>query len=1128
MKKKLLPAAALGALLSLCPGLAALGEEAPGTLLLRQPTLAREHLAFIYGGDVWVTDRAGQHPERLTVHASASSPRFSPDGQWIAYSATYAGNTDVYVIPAGGGQPRRLTFHPARDEVQGWSPDGKRILFASPREVANNRSNQLYEIALSGGFERKLMEAVAWEASWSPDGTRLAYRPYRTAYEGPSGWRRYRGGETTPIWILNPSTGAFEQVPHENATDRAPVWAGDEVVFISDRSVGAANVFAYDTRGKQLRQLSKETLWDVRNLAVYGRSAVYESGGRLEELDLDSGKVTPLAITLSTEAAQLRPQWKDASKTITAAVLSPSGKRVVVTARGDVFTVPVKDGSVRNLTHSPGVRDKDALWSPDGARIAYITDLGMQHALVVRDQDGLEKPHVYPLPKPSYYRLLAWSPDGATLVYEDNHLHLYAFAVEKAASTLIDRSPDRAGFEVNFSPDSRWLAYTIQGENHFTRIRLHDFTTGQNADVTDGLADADSPVFAPGGYLYFTASINSGPSQIFLDLSTQERSVRRGLYAAVLAADGHSPLLPKSGDEEPGKADADDKGSCKAPGAKSDKPSDKAGAKDDKDSKDANDAKDPKDPKDSKADKAPKPYKVDLEGLASRIVGFQVAERRYESLAVGCDGALYYLERRQPGVTAEPPDAEPGNDGELYRFDFTERKAKSLKQGLQDFSISADGKKLLLLYAKGKMEVGDANEKLEAKAVDLSQLGMYVDPAAEWQQIFDETWWMEKEFFYDPNMHGLDWNAVYARYKPLVKYVQRREDLTELLVEMIGEMQVGHNRTGGGDLPGEGSTRTGLLGADFAVENGHYRIKTIYRGDRWNPFLRAPLAVPGVKVSEGDYLLAVNGRPLDASVNVYSLFENTVDRQVTLSVGADASGAGARNVVVEPIADETPLRQWRWIEKNREYVGKKTAGKVAYVYLPNTAADGFQYFNRMFFAQIEKPALIVDERRNGGGQAANYIIEILGRPYLASWKDRDAQLFSTPGGAIYGPKVMLADQDAGSGGDFLPWAFKHQKLGTLIGTRTWGGLIGIAANPPLIDGGALSVPFFRFFTPEGEWRVENEGVAPDVEVTLDPAAVNRGEDPQLDAAIATALSQLKDFKPVELKSAPPYPTPLGK
>ena len=1104
-----LPRAGALAAFLLAPCLAASADEPAGTLLLRQPTLSREHLAFVYGGDVWVADRNGGHPERLTAHASAYGPHFSPDGQWIAYSATYAGNTDVYVIPAAGGQPRRLTWHPARDEVDGWSPDGRRILFASPRAVANNRSNQLYEVPLTGGFEHKVMEAVAWEAAWSPDGTRLAYRPYRTAYELSSGWRQYRGGTSTPIWILNPASGAWEQVPHENATDRAPAWAGDEVIFISDRNDNAANLFAYDTRGKGLRQLTHETVWDVRSFSVFGRTAVYESGGRLKELDLDSGATRPLTITVATEATQLRPQWKDASKTITSAFLSPTGKRVVVSARGDVFTVPVKDGSIRNLTRTSGVREKDAVWSPDGARIAYLTDLGMQHAIVVRDQSGLEKPHVYPLPKGTYFHLLAWSPDGATLVYEDSHLHLFAFALERAASTLLDRSLDRSGFEVSFSPDSRWLAYTVQGENHFSRIRVHDFRSGEKADLTDGLSDADSPVFAPGGdYLYFTASINSGPSQVGLDLSSQERAIRRGIYVAVLAADGRSPLLPKPGDEDAGKADADDKGTCKG-GGKSDKAAD--GKTEGK-----------------AAVKTPKPVRIDFEGLQNRITGFPVAERRYESLAVGCDGALFYIERRQPGVTHEPPEAEPGNDGELYRFDFAERKAKSLKQGLEDISMSADGKKLLLVYAKGKLETGDANDKLDAKPIDLSQLGMYVDPAAEWQQIFDEAWWMEKDFFYDPNMHGLDWNAVYARYKPLLRFAQRREDLTDLLIEMIGELQVGHNRLSGGDLPGEPGTKTGLLGADFAVENNHYRIRTIYRGDRWNPFLRAPLAVPGVNVREGDYLLAVNGRPLDATENLYAFFEQTVDKQVTLSVAADQSGTGAHNLVVQPIADETGLRQWRWIEHNREYVEKKTGGKVAYVYLPNTASDGFQYFNRMFFAQVDKPALIVDERKNGGGQAANYIIEILSRPYLAAWKDRDAQVYSTPGGGIYGPKVMLADQDAGSGGDFLPWAFKHQKIGTLIGTRTWGGLIGIRSNPDLIDGGQLTVPFFRFFTPEGDWRVENQGVAPDIEVTLDPAAVNRGEDPQLDAAISTVLAQLKDFKPVQLKSAPPYPTTLGK
>ncbi len=1104
-----LTSAGVLAVLGVIAGSASAAEEPAGTALLRQPTLSKDHLAFVYGGDIWVTDRDGHDPRRLTSHASAEAPHFSPDGQWIAYSAVYSGNTDVYVIAASGGQPRRLTFHPARDEVDGWSPDGERILFASAREVANSRSNQLYEIALAGGLERKVMRAVAYEGAWSPEGTRLAYRPYRKAYEANAGWRQYRGGETTPIWIINPVTEAEDRVPHENATDSNPAWSGEEVIFISDRSGTTANLFAYDTRGKVLRQLTREPVWDVRSFGVLGRTAVYEAGGRLKELDLDSGNTRPLTITIAAESLQLRPQWKNASKTITSANLSPTGKRVVISARGDIFTVPVKDGSLRNLTQTPGIREKDALWSADGKRIAYLTDLGMQHAIVVRDQAGLEKPQTYPLPKSGYFTLLAWSPDGSTLVYEDNHLHLYAFALPKAQSSRIDTNLRRAGFQTAFSRDSRWLAYTIIGTNFFSRIRVHDFQTSRNFDLTDGLSDADDPVFAANGeYLYFTASINTGPSQVGLDLSSQERSIRRGLYVAVLAAGAKSPLTPKSGDEDAANAEPEDN-TCKAAG-KDDKPGGAPGKKADK------------------TDKEATPVRIDFDGLEDRIVGFPVAERRYESLAVACDGALFYLERRQPGVTAEPPDADAGNDGELYRFDFTERKAKSLKQGIENFVLSRDGKKLLLEYTKGKLEIADANDKLDPKPIELGQLGMYVDPRAEWQQIFDETWWMEKQFFYDPNMHGLDWEAVYQRYRPLLKYVQRREDLTQLLTEMIGELQVGHNRTDGGDVPAEPPTRTGLLGADFALENNHYRIKTIYRGDRWNPFLKAPLAVPGLDVHEGDYLLAINGRALDGKENLYAFLEETVGKQVTLSVSSDAQGNGAHNVVVEPIASEVALRQWHWIEHNREYVEQKTAGKVAYVYLPDTAAGGFQYFNRLFFAQADKPALIIDERKNNGGQAANYIIEILGRPYLAGWKDRDALVFTTPGGVMRGPKIMLIDQDAGSGGDFLPWAFHHQKLGTLIGTRTWGGLIGIAANPPQIDGGQLSVPFFRFFTPEGEWHVENEGVAPDIEVTLDSAAVNRGEDPQLDAAIANALAQLKDYTPAEHREAPPYPTPLGK
>jgi tricorn protease len=1075
------------------------GSASGTTLLLSQPSVSADRLAFVYGGDIWVSDRQGANPIRLTSQGGASRPKISPDGRMVAYSGTNDGNTDVYVIPIGGGTPKRLTFHPGIDEVNGWSVDGKRVLFASNREVANSRSNQFYEIAATGGYERKVMDAVAIEGAWSPDGSRLAYRPYRTAYEGTSGWRLYRGGETTPIRIIDPAAGKLEQVPHVNATDRAPIWLGDEIIFISDRDNVASNLFAYNVKSKELRQLTKETVWEVRSLGGYGTTAVFEVGGALKQVDLTSGAIKTLPISLASDTPQARPTWKNAASAMTRASLSPTGKRIVVTARGEIFTVPVKDGSIRNLTKSAGIRDHDGLWSPDGKQIAYITESKFQHFLALRDQAGLEPVKTYPLAKTGYFRLLAWSPDGKRLAVQDNHLTIYSLNLDKGDLTKIDASQRRADFNVSFSADGRFLAYNVEGENYFSRIRIYDFSIGKSYDVTDGLSDADDPTFGGSDYLYFTASTNAGPTHVGLDMSTQERAIRRGIYVAVLAADGKSPLLPKAGDEEAPKPDA--------------KSADKPGDKDGKD-----------------ADKTPKPAKatvIDFEGLQNRIISLGVAERRYGSLATAADGALFYLEIRQPGVSTEPGGTSE-NNAELYRYDFTERKAKSVKQGIENIAISGDRKKLLLISAKGKLEIADASEKLEPKAIELAQLGMAVDPRAEWRQIFDETWWMEKEFFYDPKMHGLDWDAVYARFSPLVNHVARRADLNNLLNEMIAEMQVGHNRIGGGDIQRDPPVAGGLLGADYVIENNRYRFKTIYRGDRWNPFLKAPLAIPGASAKEGDYLLSVNGQPLDGSQNIHALFENTVGKQTQLSLSSDPSGKGARTIIVEPIGSEAGLRQWAWIERNRDYVSKKTGGKVAYVYLPNTGEDGFKYFNRMFFAQVDKQAVIIDERRNGGGQAANYITEILGRPHLGGWKDRDGSVFTTPGGAILGPKVMLIDQDAGSGGDFLPYAFKQLNLGPLIGTRTWGGLIGISANPDLIDGGSLTVPFFRFFTPEGEWRIENEGVAPDIDVDLDAVGVNKGIDNQLDTAIAETLKRLAANPGPDRSKAPAMPTSLGK
>ncbi len=1061
------------------------------TLLLRQPALSDQHIAFVYGGDLWISNLDGTNPRRLTSHpATESSPKFSPDGKWIAFSANYESNMDVYVISVAGGPARRLTWHPGDDTVNGWSVDGKNVLFASARERLNGRSNQLFHIALEGAYPEKLMEAHAFEGAWSADGKRLAFRPWDAAQVGDSGWRLHRGGSTPPVWIIDLDTQAVEKIPHPRANESNPMWQGDTVYFMSDRDDQAVNLFSYNTVSKDIRQLTNQTQWDIKSASIFNNRIIFEAGGRLQVYDIARNRLTDLSISINPDSPQTRPAWKDASSNIQRTELSPTGKRALITARGDIFTVPLKNGSTRNITATGGVREKDAIWSPQGDKLAYISDQGSIHTLIVTDQTGRGEKQSYKLGDTDYYTLLAWGKKGKKVIYEDNHLNLFFIELSTGKKILIRTDLHREGTAIALSSDGKWLAYTNNLANYFSKIMLYEFSTGKSHELTDGLSLAWSPVFSRDGkYLYLTASTNAGPHRMGFDLSSQEKPLRNAIYAIVLAADGKSPLLPKSGDE----LDSEEEGA-------------------DESSEDDGDTVE---------------VVIDLSGIARRFVALPIAERNYSNLSTAEDGSLYFMEQPQPGISNEVPDSEGQAINSLKRFDFEEKKVVLVTDEISGYTMSDDGKKLLLHGPDQDLLTADIAEEIDPKPLDTSDVKVFINPRDEWRQIFDETWRLDKQFFYAENMHGIDWQAVRNRYEQFLPHVSRREDLNELLVDMIAELQVGHSRIGGGDTHQEDEVNIGLLGADLRVENNNYRIKKIYTGERWNPFLKSPLAPPGIGVSEGDYILAINGVALNADTNIFSLLAQTVGNQVTLSVSKTTSQRKSREIVVEPIASERALRRWNWIEENRQYVEEKTDGRVGYVYVPDTADDGFTYFNRMFFTQSDKEAMIIDERSNGGGQVANYITDVLSRVYLSSWKDRDGLISHTPGGAIYGPKVMLIDQDAGSGGDFLPYAFRHQKLGKLIGTRTWGGLIGTADNPELIDGGELQIPGARFFNTEGEWRIENEGVAPDIEVDLEPDAVNRGVDTQLDRAIAEVMSQLENYQPVKQKQAPRLPTKLG-
>jgi len=1063
------------------------GSAHAQTLLLRDPAISASHIAFVYAGDIWIAERNGTNPRQLTTDpAEESNPIFSPDGSMIAFSANQDDNKDVYVMPVSGGQPKRLTWHPGDDTVLDWTADGSAVYFASAREFNRGRSAQLYRVSIKGGLEQKQMETRVYRGRFNASGDGFAYNQISPAYDalygGNFGWRGYRGGRTPSIAIMDMKAKTTVNIPGDGVNDLEPMWVADQVYFLSDRENKTLNLFRYNPASKAVTKVSHEDVWDIRAADAYKGVIIYEAGGRIKTLDTSSGATAEIAISVHPELAQTRVQTKDASTTIQSYSLSPTGKRVAVTARGEVFSVPVEEGSTRNITLTDGAREYTALWSPDGGRIAYVDASTAAQELVIKDQTGLGQTTRFALGE-AFNQLIKWGGDGSQIIFASQRLGLYAINTVTGERTLISTSPRRHYGQVDTSPDGRWLAYTEGRPNFFSALRLYDFTTKRSYAVLDDLADVTSPAFSKDGkYLYFAASTNAGPGRAGLDMSAMEKPYRAGLYVALLAADGDSPLALKAGDETTIAPMPDNK-----------------------------------------------PARVDIEGLNSRVVALPVNQRNYGSLSVAKNGDLYFVRRGQPGASSGPPSAAELAETALMKFSFATRKEEQVMPGAGGAAMSADGWHLIVETPGGLM-ITDIRTPAAAKPLSLSGLKMVVDPRKEWRQMFDEAWLMEKEYFYDPNMHGIDWQATYKRYSPLVDHVGRREDLNALLREMMGEMQVGHQFVYGGDGYKATSANIGLLGADLALENGATRIKHIYTGENWNPLSRAPLSSPGLKVSEGDYILAVNGRALGANDNVWEFLQGTAGKQTALKVASSPDSRDVRAITVEPITSEGPLRLAAWTESNRRAVEKQTNGRVGYVYVPDAQAAGFNSFNRMYYAQVDKDALIIDDRSNDGGSAANYIVDVLGQTPLAGWKGNVGATFNTPGGGMFGPKVLLVDQDAQSGGDFLAYAFQERKIGPLIGTRTWGGLIGVSGNPTLIDGGMSLVPWYRFFAADGTWQVEGKGVAPDIRIELDPIATNSGRDTQLQGAIAEVMRMLAANPPAR-KSAPtppPYPTSLGQ
>lgn len=1120
---------------------AALAQSSAGGAtphILQAPALSHGLIAFGYAGDIWTVPQGGGRATRVTAGVGVESGAiFSPDGTRLAFTGEYDGNTDVFTVPAAGGVPERVTWHPAQDVAVGWSADGREVLFRSTRSAAS-RYSQIFAVSPRGGLAKALPLPMAYAGAMAPDGSKIAYTPMAPAFGFNFGayvaWGNYRGGQASTIWITTLPGLDSAEVPHETAADFSPAWAGGKLYFLSGRG-GPISIYVYDPASKSVALVWKNTGPDIRSLSSDGKTLVFDRLGELYTLE-PGGQPRQVAVEAVGDMPEVRARIVGVGDEAQSVGVSPSGLRVAVEAHGEILTTPVKKGPVRNLTNTPGVMEREPRWSPDGQSVAYFSDESGLYALHVASQDGAAAVKKYPLSAdPAYYFNPVWSPDSKKIAFYDNRLRTFVLDLASAKVTQVGEPDVWGGFTdqshaMGWSPDSRWLAWTRYLPNHLHGIMLYSTETGRSTPVTDPMGDARYPAFDRNGkYLYFLASNNAGMTAHGLDMSSDLYQPTRAVYALALAAATASPIAPESDDEKSvGEAREE--------------------AKDNADKTPAGQAGEAKADAKAKLHAPPAPAAakltaIDLVGLtmaqiSARTVALPIPPGPLSELSTGKPGAIYFL-----SDAAQFDPSAPGPNATLSRFTLEDRKVEQVADHLVGYQITADGEKVLLAEraapapdappgapgGKPHYRVTSAAPKPagapppkpeDSGAVSFAGLEVRIDPAAEWAQMYREVWRIERAFFYDPGFHGVDTAATEKRLQPYAAAVQSRADLNYVFQEMLTGFSVGHLRGSGGAIPSAHKVAGGLLGADYAVEGGKWKIAKIYTGGSWSPEVKAPLAQPGLGIHEGDAILAINGRPLDGALDIQQPLEGTAGKAIVLKL---QGGSGpARDVTVVPVASEARLRNLDWIDGNKRKVDQLSGGRLAYVYLPDTGAGGFTSFNRYFFAQTDKQGAVIDERFNGGGQMADYIIEVLSRHLQGWWSPRYGAIERTPASAILGPKVMIANEASGSGGDALPWMFKYNRLGPLVGKRTWGGLVGISNIPPLMDGGQVTSPDVGFFSPAGEWDVENHGVAPDVAVEQDPKAVAAGHDPQLETAVALALKAL-EANPPPKPQRPPYP-----